>query len=82
MNATQHEEAISRYTIALSLGSDSPQDLLMKRSNAWVAKGAQEDALNDAKEWARLMLTSESWKDILAAALGVSILLPRNPMNA
>ena len=82
MNATQHEEVISRYTVALSPGSDSPQDLLMKRSNAWVAKGAQEDALNDAKEWARFMLASDSCKYILAAGLGVSILLPWNPVNA
>ena len=48
----------------------------MKRSNAWAGKGVGEDALNDAKEWARLMLTSGSWKDALAAAVDVSILLP------
>ena len=74
LNARQYDGAISQYTAALSLDPADPQDLLMKRSNAWMGKGAREDALNDAKEWTRLMLTSDSWKDALTAAVGASIL--------
>ena len=75
LNAKQYDEAVSQYTVALSLDPASPYGLLMKRSNAWMGKNAREDALNDAKEWTRLMLTSGSWKDALTAAIGVSILL-------
>ena len=76
MNTSQYDKAISQYTVALSLGPAGPQDLLMKRSNAWVGQGARGDALIDAKEWVRLMLTSGSWKDALTASAGVSILFP------
>ena len=80
VNAGQYDEAISRYTVALSLDLANSQDLLVKRSNACVGKGEREDALNDAKEWVRLMLASRSWKDALAAAVDVSILLPWCPL--
>ena len=80
MLASQYDEAISQYTAALSLGSAGPQGLLMKQSNAWAGKGVREGALNDAKEWARLMLTSGSWKDALTAGVRVSILLSWHPL--
>ena len=76
MNTKQYDQAVSQYTAALSLNPVSPQGLLIKRSNAWVGKGAREDALNDMKEWARLMLTPSSWKNALTAAVAVSVLLP------
>ena len=75
-NAKQYDEAVSQYTAALSLDLARPQGLLIKRSNAWMGKDAREDAVNDVKEWARLMLISGPWKDALAAAIDVSILLP------
>ena len=50
MNAKQYDEAVSQYTAALSLGPSSPQDLLVKRSRANIAKGKWNDALNDANE--------------------------------
>ena len=79
MNAKQYEVAILQYMAALTLDPATSQDLLVKRSNAWMGKGAREDALNDMKAWARLMLTSGSWKDALTAAGGVSVLLPWYP---
>ena len=77
LNGKQYDEAVSHYTVALSLNLATPQDLLMKRSNAWLGKGASEDALSDVKEWAGIMLTSSSWKDALIAAVSVCILLRR-----
>ena len=74
-NAKQYDESIAQYTAALSLDPVTPQDLLVKRSNALAGKGARVDALNDAKEWARLMLTCGSWKDVLVADVDVSMFL-------
>ncbi|KAG9316154.1 hypothetical protein JVU11DRAFT_3837 [Chiua virens] len=45
----------------------------MKRSDTWMGKGAREHALNDTKEWARLMLTSGSWKDALTASVSFTL---------
>lgn len=50
MNAEQHDDAIDRYSAALSLGSAVSQGLFIKRSKAWIAKGLWKDALNDANE--------------------------------
>lgn len=50
MNALRYGEAISQYTAALSLGPIDLQDLLAKRSKAYIMKGLWEDALNDANE--------------------------------
>ena len=82
MKAKQYDEAVSQYTAALSLDPADSQGLLIRRSNAWMAKGVRGEALNDLKEWARSMLTSGSWKDVLAAAVDVSILLPWCPLYA
>ena len=50
MHAKQYDEAISQYTIALSLDPLSPQDLLVKRSTSYARKGLWMDALNDANQ--------------------------------
>ena len=52
MNARQYDEAISRYSAALSLSTTTPlaQALLIKRSTAYAAGAMWEDALNDANE--------------------------------
>ncbi|KAF8546776.1 hypothetical protein OG21DRAFT_1527604 [Imleria badia] len=50
MNVRQHDEAISRYSAALSFSPTNPQDLHLKRSKARANKGLWNDALNDANE--------------------------------
>ena len=50
MSAEQHDDAISRYTAALSLNPTAPQDLFIKRSKVYIARGLWEDALNDANQ--------------------------------
>lgn len=50
MNAHQYGEAISKYTIALSLHPTTPQNIFVKRSEAHLSEGLWEDALNDANE--------------------------------
>ena len=54
MNVGQYDEAISLYTIILSLNLPTLQDLLGKRSRALAATGMWKDALNDANEVARI----------------------------
>ncbi|KAF8548112.1 hypothetical protein OG21DRAFT_1607087 [Imleria badia] len=53
-NTCRHDEAISRYSAALTLDPTIPQDLLVKRSKAYAAKGLWQDALNDANEAIKL----------------------------
>ena len=50
VKARRYDEAISRYTTALSLIPTALQNLLGKRSRACAGKGKWEDALNDANE--------------------------------
>ena len=50
MNAGQYEEAISLYTIAVSLNPSILQDLLVKRSKAYAAKGLWQGVLIDASK--------------------------------
>ncbi|KAF8557067.1 TPR-like protein [Imleria badia] len=49
-DAHQHDEAITQYSIALSLNPVIPQGVLMKRSKVYIAKGSWEDALEDANK--------------------------------
>ena len=56
-DAQRHDEAISHYTITLSVNSGSPQDTLLKRSKVYLACGSFEHALNDANQVFRLFLT-------------------------
>ena len=48
--AQQHDEAITQYSTALSLNPDIPQDVFMKRSMVYLAKGSWEDAIDDANQ--------------------------------
>ncbi|KAF8548910.1 hypothetical protein OG21DRAFT_1500722 [Imleria badia] len=50
MGARRHEEAISKYSAALSLDPINPQVLFVKRSKARANLGFWKDALNDANE--------------------------------
>ena len=50
MNAERHDVAISQYSVALSLNPAAPQGLFIKRSNAYIARGLWQDALNDANK--------------------------------
>ena len=48
MNIQHYDEAISQYSTALSLDPAAAQGLFIKRSEAYIACGSWEDALNDA----------------------------------
>ncbi|KAF8553291.1 hypothetical protein OG21DRAFT_1268297 [Imleria badia] len=50
MNARQHNEAIARYSAALSLKSINSQALFVKRSKAHANMGLWNGALNDANQ--------------------------------
>ncbi|KAI9566208.1 hypothetical protein HD554DRAFT_1206209 [Boletus coccyginus] len=50
VNDLQIDEAIVKYSAALSLDPPAPQGLFIKRSKAYIDKGPWEDALNDANE--------------------------------
>ena len=55
-DAQRHDEAISHYTIALSLNFGSQQDILLKRSKAYLAYGSLKHALDDANQACRFFL--------------------------
>ena len=46
----QHDEAITQYSTALSLSPATPQDVLIKRSKVYMAKGSWEDAIDDMNQ--------------------------------
>ena len=50
MDNKEYDEAISQYTAALFLDPTTKQLLLVKRSTAYVRKGAWDAALKDANE--------------------------------
>ncbi|KAF8128157.1 hypothetical protein EV363DRAFT_1510285 [Boletus edulis] len=50
VDAKRCDEAISYYSTALSLALSSPQDILFKRSKAWLALGSWMQALDDANQ--------------------------------
>jgi tetratricopeptide (TPR) repeat protein len=50
VDAQRYDEAISHYTTALSLNPPSPQDLLIKRSKAFLATGSWKQVLDDANQ--------------------------------
>ena len=52
----RHDEAISYYTITLSVDFDSPQEILLKRSEAYLACGKLKHALDDANQACRFFL--------------------------
>ena len=49
-DARRHDEAISHYTTALSVNVGSQQDILLKRSKAYLACGSFKHALDDANQ--------------------------------
>ena len=60
MSARQYDEAISQYTIALSLNPVTPQDLLIRRGKANAATRMWENSLNDANEVAHFRFVPRS----------------------
>jgi hypothetical protein len=50
LSSGERDEAIARYTAALSLSPSNPIDILVKRSSTRTSKGLWEDALTDANE--------------------------------
>ena len=48
--AQEHDEAITHYSTALSLNPVIPQDVFMKRSKVYMAKGSWEDAIEDTNQ--------------------------------
>lgn len=48
MGTERCDEVISQYSAALSLDPATPQNLLIKRNKAYLAKGLWKDALDDA----------------------------------
>ena len=50
MEAQRHDDAITHYSVALSLNPAVRQDILIKRSKVYVTKGLWEEALDDTNE--------------------------------
>ena len=50
LHSGEYDNAISRYTSAMSLDPSSPVNILLKRSRARASKGLWQDALTDANE--------------------------------
>jgi tetratricopeptide (TPR) repeat protein len=48
--AHQHDEAITHYSTALSLNPVILQDIFIKRSMVYMAKGSWEEAIDDANQ--------------------------------
>ena len=49
-DAQQYDKAISCYTSALSLNPTSRQDIVIKRSKAYLITGSWKQALDDAEQ--------------------------------
>ena len=50
ITSQKHDEAIARYSSALSLDPAARVDILVKRSKARASKGLWNDALTDAND--------------------------------
>ena len=48
LDSGEHDNAIARYTSALSLDPSNPMNILLKRSKALASKKKWQDALMDA----------------------------------
>ena len=46
----RHDDAITRYSVALSLNPAVRKDILIKRSKVYVAKGFWENAIDDTNQ--------------------------------
>ncbi|KAF8128156.1 hypothetical protein EV363DRAFT_1085280, partial [Boletus edulis] len=69
VDARRHEEAITHYTTALSLKPPTPQDIIIKRSKAFVEIGSWKEAVDDADLLIALDPLSPSGYKIKHAAL-------------
>ncbi|KAF8547486.1 hypothetical protein OG21DRAFT_1450227 [Imleria badia] len=68
-DAQQYDETISHYTTALFLNLPSPQDILVKRSGAFLAAGSWKQALDDANQAITLDPSSPWGYEVKHAAL-------------
>lgn len=59
------DDAISHYSMAVSLESPCPPGILVKRSKAFLAAGSWEKALDDANQVRRFSLTEANLIDVL-----------------
>ena len=50
LSSGEHDNAIARYTSALSLDPSNPINILVKRSKALASKEKWQDALTDANQ--------------------------------
>ena len=50
LDSGNHDDAIARYTSALSLDPSNPINILVKRSKALASKEMWQDALMDANQ--------------------------------
>ena len=50
MEAQRHDDAITQYSVALSLNPAVQQDILVKRSKVYVTKGLWKEALDDTNQ--------------------------------
>jgi hypothetical protein len=50
VKAQRHDDAITQYSVALSLNPAVRQEILIKRSKVYVVKGLWEDALVDTSQ--------------------------------
>lgn len=72
MHTQRHDEAISKYSAALSLILASPQGLFIKRSKAYVASGLWGEGLKDADEVRLLLSCRLVLLDAMISSLGDS----------
>ncbi|KAF8120149.1 hypothetical protein EV363DRAFT_1374870 [Boletus edulis] len=69
VDAQRYDDAITRYSSALSLIPSPPQAILIKRSKAWLATGSWKQALEDANKVVSLDPSSPWGYDMIHAAL-------------
>ncbi|KAF8547519.1 TPR-like protein [Imleria badia] len=69
VSSGEHENAIARYTSALSFDPSNPINIFLKRSEARASKGLWEDALKDANEVIKLDQSSHRGYERKYAAL-------------
>ena len=50
MDDQRYDEAISNYSVTLSLNTPSPEGILIKRGKAHMATGSWKQALDDANQ--------------------------------
>ena len=56
METQRQDDAITHYSVALSLNPVVRKDILIKRSKVYVAKGLWENAMDDTNQVSRFCL--------------------------